>query len=316
MNIVVIGAGGIGAFYGLILHSVGNNIRFVARGENLKYLKKNNIKLTHPKYEIKANIETLSMEELLEENPNKTDVILLATKSMSTESICQKLSSWVKDIENPPYFVSLQNGVENENIMAKYYDDNFVIGGLTRLIVAHTISLGHVDSTGEVETILGAINPTKENQIFLQKLKSELDKTPTHTILSENIRVELWNKLIINNGVNAICALLKEKSGELINHQKTSIIVYNLMREACLASKAVGLNLEEDDAKKMFDLMKNFDSIKPSMWIDIENNRDLELEEICGVVIKYCEKQGLDAPYTRTVSTILEYLYDKKRLKF
>jgi 2-dehydropantoate 2-reductase len=49
------------------------------------------------------------------------------------------------------------------------------------------------------------------------------------------------------------------------------------------------------------------------MLIDLEKNRDLELEDICGVVIKNCEKQNLDAPYTRAVSTILEFSYNKQR---
>ena len=56
----------------------------------------------------------------------------------------------------------------------------------------------------------------------------------------------------------------------------------------------------------------NHDSIKPSMLVDVENNREIELDEICNVVIKNCEAQGLDAPYTRTISTLLEYTYYKK----
>jgi 2-dehydropantoate 2-reductase len=142
-----------------------------------------------------------------------------------------------------------------------------------------------------------------------------LDKTGTTTFVCEDIRLELWNKLIINNGVNAICALVQEESGPLIRDAKTSKLIYGLMSEAAKASNAVGVNLTQDDAKKMFELMTNFQSVKPSMWVDTENNRDLELDEICGVVIRNCEKQGLDAPYTRTISTLLEFVYNKKRAK-
>ena len=85
------------------------------------------------------------------------------------------------------------------------------------------------------------------------------------------------------------------------------------MSEAAQASNAVGINLTQDDAKKMFELYKKFQSVKPSMWVDKENNRELELEQICGVVIRNCEKLGFDAPYTRTISTILEFTYNNKR---
>ena len=313
MNIVVIGAGGIGAFYGMILHEVGCNVKFVARGENLQYLKTNNMKITHPNYIIEDKIDTLSMEQLLEENPEDYDAVIIATKAMSTEDISKSLALWTKESSKIPYYISLQNGVENEDIMAKYYKEEYVIGGLTRLIVSHTLGLGHVHCEGGVETLIGAIKPNDINKKFLEEFKAILDKTQTKTILCENIKLELWNKLIVNNGVNAICALVEEESGPLMKNDKTSKLIYGLMSEAAKASNAVGVNLTQEDADKMFELYTKFQSVKPSMWVDKENNRDLELEQICGVVVRNCEKLGVDAPYTRTISTLLEFTYNRKR---
>lgn len=316
MNVVIIGAGGIGAFYGMILHKAGCNVKFIARGENLQYLKKNNMKVTHTNYTIEDKIDTYSLDELTQIfKPEDIDAIFIATKAMSTESISRKLGLWTKNSTNIPYYISLQNGVENEDVMEQYYDRNYVIGGLTRLIVSHTVSLGHIHCEGEVQTLIGAINHGKKSSKFLEELKIFLDKTKTSTFICEDIRLELWNKLIINNGVNAICALVKEESGPLIRNEKTAKLIYGLMSEAAKASNAVGVNLTQDDADKMFELMTNFQSVKPSMWVDTENNRDLELDDICGVVIRNCEKLGVDAPYTRTISTILEFTYNKKRNK-
>jgi 2-dehydropantoate 2-reductase len=315
MNIVVIGSGGVGLFYGVIFHRIGHNVKFVARNENLEYLKNNKLKLSHSSFDFEEKVNAISMAELMSSNPSDVDVIFLATKSMSTEIISSQIAEWIKDNKVIPYFISLQNGVENEDIMAKSYPNEFVIGGLTRLIAAHTIRLGYVESTGEVQTILGAIKPTSANQFFLNNLKIELDKTNTTTFLSENIELELWNKLIINNGVNAICALLEEKTGILLRDEKVSKLIYGLMCETAIAAKAVGINITQENVNKMFKLMIKFESIKPSMWLDKLNNRDLELEDICGVVIKNCEKQGLDAPYTRAISTILEFSYNKQRVK-
>lgn len=314
MNVVVIGVGGIGAFYGMILHKAGCNVTFVARDQNLEHLKNNTMKITHPNYTIEDKIKTYSLDELTQTfNPQDIDAIFLSTKAMGTESISKQLSRWTKNSKKTPYYLSLQNGVENEDIMEQYYNKEYVIGGLTRLIVSHTISLGHVHCEGGVETLLGAIHHTKKNTLFLEKLKSILDKTDTKTIICQDIRLELWNKLIVNNGVNAICALVEEESGPLLKNEKTSKIIYGLMSEAALASNAVGVNLTQEDAKKMFELYKQFQSVKPSMWVDKENNRELELEQICGVVIKNCEKQGLDAPYTRTVSTLLDFTYNRRK---
>lgn len=314
MNIVVIGAGGIGAFYGMILHDIGCNVKFVARGKTLEYLKHNPMKVTHPNYIIEDTIESYSIDELVDIfQPQEVDLIILATKGMSTQAISKTLASWVQNSSKKPYYLSLQNGVDNEDIMEEYYPKEYIIGGLTRLIVSHTVKLGLVHCEGGVETLIGATHPNQNNALFLKSFKEQLDKTETKTILCENIKAELWNKLIVNNGVNAICALLEEESGPLLKNEKTTKIIYGLMREAALASNAVGLKLTEDDAKKMYELYIQFQSVKPSMWVDKENNRDLELDQICGIVVKNCEKQGFDAPYTRTVSTLLEFLYNRQR---
>lgn len=316
MNIVIIGAGGIGAFYGMILHKAGCNVKFIARGQNLKYLKKNPMKVTHTDYTIEDTIDTYSIDEFIQTfKPEEIDAIFIATKAMSTEAISQKLSIWTKNCKKLPYYISLQNGVENEDLMQKHYNKNYVIGGLTRLIVSHTLSLGHIHCEGEVQTLIGALNHNEKNRKFLEKLKTFLDKTETTTFICEDIRLELWNKLIINNGVNAICALVQEESGPLIKNKKTAKLISGLMSEAAIASNAVGVNLTQEDAHKMFELMTDFQSVKPSMWVDTENNRDLELDDICGIVIRNCEKLGVDAPYTRTISTLLEFTYNKKRQK-
>lgn len=315
MNFIIIGAGGVGSFYGVKLLMQGHNVKFIARGENLKYLKNNKLKLTHPDFIFEDYLDVISINELKSIDVNSIDAVFIATKSMSTNEVSKKLSLWIKNKNKIPYFISLQNGVENEDKMENYLPKEFIIGGLTRLIAVHIIKQGFVQAVGEVQTILGSIKPTKHSQEFLEKLKIELDNANTTTILTNNIKLELWKKLIINNGVNAICALLEEKSGTLINKKETSLLVYNLMKEAGLASHAVKVNISESDVDEMFELMKKFESIVPSMWVDKKNNRDLELDDICGVVIKNCEKQGLDAPYTRTIATILHMQYSKSRVK-
>jgi 2-dehydropantoate 2-reductase len=316
MNIVIIGAGGIGAFYGMILNAVDCNITFIARGETLDYLKENKMKVTYENTVFEEHIKSYNIDDFCKSvKPEEVDLLIIATKAMSTEAISKALSLWIKDAKKVPYYLSIQNGVENEDVMSAYYPKDYVLGGLTRLIVSHTIALGHVHCLGEVQTLMGALNHTKENNNFLNKLKTILDKTQTSTFICEDIKLELWNKLIINNGVNAICALLEERTRPLLTDEKTAKIIYGLMSETALAAKAVGVKISKEGVDKMFDLIKGFENLKPSMYVDLENNRDLELDEICGVVVRNCEKLGIDAPYTRTISTILEYTYNRKRAK-
>ncbi|MFY9090136.1 ketopantoate reductase family protein [Arcobacter aquimarinus] len=312
MRFLILGAGGIGSYFGARLIDAGHDVIFVARGKQLEALQQKKLKLQHPEFSFFKRVVSYNIDEIKKIQVQNFDAVLIATKSTSTLSLANDLKEWFANKKQIPYIISLQNGVDNEEILSTHLDKTHIIAGLTRKIGAHIVSPAVITATGTAETILGAIEPTKSNESFLNELKEVFNDAKIPTQISENINVELWKKLIINNGVNAICALLKEKTGEIMHHEKLSKIVYGLMNETAIAALNKGINISKNEVDDMFDLITNFDSIKPSMLVDVENNREIELDEICTVVIKNCEAQGLDAPYTRTISTILEYVYYKK----
>jgi len=309
MNFLILGAGGIGSFYGAKLISFGHNIKFIARGEHLKVMQQYGLKLQHPKFSFDEKVNSFSLETMKSEPLHDIDAVIITTKSTSTNLIAKELSSIFNSTNRHPFIVSLQNGVENEDILCNYFQKNKIIGGLARKIGAHIIKPGIIEATGAVETIIGAIEETKENQKFMEDFSKILNESDILCEITNDIKLELWKKLIINNGVNAICALLKVKTGIVMYHEKLSRIVYGLMNETAIAAKAVGVNISKESVQEMYELIKKFDSIKPSMLVDVEHNRPIELDEICTVVIKNCELQNLDAPYTRTISTLLSFDY-------
>ncbi|MDX1809737.1 MAG: 2-dehydropantoate 2-reductase [Sulfurospirillaceae bacterium] len=307
MHIAIIGAGGVGCYYGARLLDHGLDVSFIARGNHLEALQTNGLELTHPNFEFKGFVDTYDMETLLQRSSKEFDALIVLTKTMSTRDIALALSKWCKD--HTPYIISLQNGVENEEILASYINPQKIIGGLSVKIGAHIIAPGVVHAIGVAQTPLGLWKHSLEGERFLDTFTALLNASQIPASISKNIRLELWKKLAINNGVNAICALLEKKTGDIIHDKKLSKIVLGLMRETAIAAKVAHVDMSEKDVQEMFEVIRRFDSIKPSMLVDRENSRPLELDDICGVVIRNCESQGVDAPYTRTISTLLETLY-------
>jgi 2-dehydropantoate 2-reductase len=258
-------------------------------------------------------VKSCSLEELSQEDLESTDVIILAAKSTATNDISKQLSALYLTCKKKPYILSIQNGVENEEILCKYFPKQKVIGGLTRKIGAHIIKPGVVEVAGTaVETIIGAWEKRIDDEDILKSIEKDIKQSNLKCEVVEDIKLELWKKLVINNGVNAICALLHVKTGIVMHHEKISKIVYGLMSETAIAGEKVGVSISKANVDAMFNLISNFDSIKPSMLVDREYKRPLEIDEICGIVIRYCEALGKDAPYTRTVATLLEFVYEQE----
>jgi 2-dehydropantoate 2-reductase len=312
MKFLILGAGGIGSYFGARLINAGHEVIFVARAKQLEALQQKKLKLQHPEFCFSKKVIAYTIDEIKSFDAHYFDAVLLTTKSTSTLTLAKHLQMWFANEKNIPYIISLQNGVENEEILSESLNKQYIIAGLTRKIGAHIVSPAVISATGTAETILGSLEETKENQTFLKNLEQVLNEAKIPTQISLNIKLELWKKLIINNGVNAICALLKKETGVIMHHEKLSKIVYGLMNETARAALNIGIKISKKEIDDMFNLITNFDSIKPSMLVDVENNREIELDEICNVVIKNCEALGIDAPYTRTISTLLEYTYYKK----
>ena len=312
MNFLILGTGGIGAFYGARLLNSSNEVTFIARGTHLEAIKNNGLKVEHPDFSFFENVKVSELKDI-NFNSLNIDVIILTTKSTSTRIICKELSQKLSNIKNIPYLLSLQNGVENEKVLCEYFPKEKVLGGLTRKIGAHIIKPAYIKATGNVETLIGAIYKTKENTSFLEKLNKTINNSRIHSEVVDDINKELWKKLIINNGVNAICALLEIKTGILMNDKKLSSLVYGLMKETVSAAKACNVNINEDELNQMYELIKNFDSIKPSMLVDREFKRELEIDEICTVVINYNKKQNIDSAYTKTISYLLEFIIKENK---
>lgn len=312
MNFLILGTGGIGSYYGARLLNSSNEVTFVARGEHLEAIKKNGLRVEHPEFSFFEKVNAYELKDINFSSLN-IDVIILTTKSNTTKTIAKELLKKLSTLKKIPYILSLQNGVENEKILSEYFPIDKIIGALTRKIGAHIIKPSYIQATGKVETLVGSISETKENKVFLKELNRTINKASILCELVKDINKELWKKLIINNGVNAICALLEIKTGVLMNDEKLSSLVYGLMKETQCAAKACDVNISDDELNEMYELIKNFDSIKPSMLVDREYKRALEIDEICTVVINYNKKQNIDSAYTKTISYLLDFIYKNER---
>jgi 2-dehydropantoate 2-reductase len=305
LKLAIIGAGGIGGYLGAALANIGEDITFVARGEHLNAMQKGALHVSHPNFEFCQNVDAISLEELVGREANQYDGLIILAKSNQTKSIAQTLKPWLENAPSKPFVLSLQNGVGNEEILSQILGTRRIAGGLVVKISAHILSPGKIEALGDSQVIMGSLSENSKD--FINKLGRALVKAGIIVNISEDIQRELWKKLIINNGVNALCALLEVKTGIASHHPKLSQIVLGLMNETAQAARALHVNITQKDVDDMFKLIQNFDSIKPSMLVDVEQGREVELDAICGAVIRTLEDDNKDAPYTKTIAYLLEY---------
>lgn len=303
MVFVIHGAGGIGAYYGARLISAGHEVVFVARGAHLAAMRGKGLRVQHPDFNFQQKVEVVDQAELVETySPNDFELMLLTVKSGATEGVISGLKSWLERSNLP--VLSLQNGVDNEYQIEAHLGSARTVGGLAVRIGGHIIEPGRVEATGPAQIVMGAWRSASSNPQLQQRLKPVVEQFTSASIpttLSDDIARELWRKLLINNGVNPLSALLGCDTRTLTADPVLTKTVYRLMQEAALAASADGVQLDQADVEEMYQLICQFDPIKTSMLVDLEKNRPLELDAISGAVISRCRKLGQEAALTELI---------------
>jgi 2-dehydropantoate 2-reductase len=307
MRFIIVGAGGIGAYYGARLLAAGHNVVLVARGEHLQKLQTDGLQVLHPSFSFHGPVMACDQEELAQSyRLESADLVILTLKASQTDAWLESMAGWLRQADCP--VLSLQNGVDNELRIEQTVGRERTAGGLAVRIGGHVTQPGTVEATGPGEVILGAWPDEEQNQALQERLAPYVklfNDAVIPTTLTSRIQHELWLKLLINNGVNPLSALTRLDTRALTSDKVYGAIVHRLMREAAAAARADGVDISPEEVDNKFRLICQFDAIKTSMLIDREKGRPLELDAICGAVLRRSEALGIEAPFTALIDAFL-----------
>lgn len=313
MRFAILGAGGVGSYYGARLLQAGEDVVFVARGPHLAAIREQGLTVRHPQFAYQGKVRAFDLNGFLRARaPSDVDVAILCTKANATPELAVAMQGWLSADDAQFCCISLQNGIDNESLLAERLGEGRIVGGLAVRIGAHILRPGWVEAVGAAQVMLGEWpkgNGRRSSPAsrMVPALLAAFNNAGIPTQYTQDIRRELWRKLVINNAVNPLSALTGLDTRALTSHSEFSLVVYCLMQEAARAARADGVRLGKRDIDEMFALIRDFDPIKTSMLVDREKRRPLELEAICGAVRVRSRHLGVAAPYTDMVYALLKH---------
>lgn len=308
MRFLVVGAGGIGCYYGARLQAAGHEVVFVARGEHLRVMQQQGLQVEHAELHFARPVVAVSESDVLARySAGEFDLILLCFKAFDTLDWLVRMTDWLETAATP--VLSLQNGVDNEPLIAAQIGTARTLGGLAVRIGGHITAPGCVAADGPAQIIMGpwpqADSIDSDGYRWLQQLNRVFIDAGIPARVTPDIALELWRKLLINNGVNPLSALTGLTTRELVQDPYFGQSVRQMMLETAAVAQVDGVSLNNDDIDEMIALLNSFDAIKTSMLVDHEKGKPLELDAICGAVIRRADQAGIDTPVNRLVYALL-----------
>lgn len=285
MKFAVMGAGGVGAYFGGLLAQKGHEVTLIARGEHLKALQENGLTVhsVHGDFQLPLKAVADPQEVGL------VDVVLFTTKGFDIKKTTEQILPILKE---DSMVLNLQNGVGNEEIMAEVVGKERVLGGLT-----------YIETTIEAPGII-AQKSAKRDIIFgemdgqiterAKQLLSVFQEAGIPTVLSGNIQKDIWKKFMFISSFSAITTITELPAGDVWACEKTDQLFCKLLKEVKHVARANGIELSDEDVEVAYQIGHNFaPTTKSSMLVDFERRKPIEVDSLSGAVVKYGKKQML-----------------------
>ena len=301
MKILVMGSGGVGGFFGAVLARSGLEVWFVARGNHLAAMKAGGLRIRSSagNWIVPAGTMTDHPSEA-----GTADVVLFCVKSYDTEETAQQLAP----ILSPQsVIISLQNGIENEEILHRTVPKATIFGGAA-YISARISAPGEILETGGLQRIafgpmFGPIDKRAAEilAVFLQAgIKADL---------RQDMRAELWRKFTFITSVGSLTALTRLNHRDMLASPETMDLVFAAMKETETIARAHGVLFEPLNPDKVIEGLRRFDGdTRSSMYYDLMNEKPLEIESLNGTIVRMGKEANVPTPIHQTIyASLLPY---------
>jgi 2-dehydropantoate 2-reductase len=298
MKIAIIGAGGVGGYFGARLAQAGADVHFVARGAHLAALRRDGLRVESPLGDIHLP------DVQVTDNPadiGRADIVWLAVKLWDTEAAVQPMRSVVGPETG---IISFQNGVTKDDVLRAAFGEAAVMGGVG-YIAANIDRPGVIKHTGTMQRLIfGEYDGRRSARA--QELLDACVRGGINAELSDDIRKAIWEKFVFLVGLSGATATIRDTIGPIRSNPRSRAFLFDLMRETVDVGRALGVALPADFAEQRLNFVDGLpDVMTSSMHHDLRAGKRLEVSWLSGGVAQLGERAGVATPMNRAVWNIL-----------
>lgn len=298
MKIAVIGSGAMGSLYGGILAENGHEVYLIDVYEpHVNKINEAGLSIVKDGQErIIKNVKATTDSTVV----GIVDLALVFVKSTITD-IAVKQNSCLFD--DNTIVLTLQNGAGNIEKINTVVKSEQIIAG-TSANGASMLGPGKINHAGNGGTVIGELNGcTTDRIINLQKLLDVTELGPCK--ISNNVVGLIWDKLLVNVGINALTALTGLKNGQLLENKESIEILEKAVNEGIAVANRLGIKLTYNNSEHCKDVCRKTSKNTSSMLADVLNKRRTEVENINGVIAREGKKLGIDTPINETLTNLI-----------
>jgi 2-dehydropantoate 2-reductase len=297
VRIAVVGAGGVGGYFGGRLAAAGEDVAFLARGAHLEAIRREGLSITSPLGD--ARIEPVrASADPAEIGPS--DLVIVAVKNWSTEEAGRAAA---RMLAPGGEVVSFQNGVEAWDVLAGLVEAP-VLGGVA-YIGAWIERPGRIVHMGTLQGLAFGDFEGRSSEAAV-RLLSACRQAGIDAEISGDIRRKIWEKFVFLSAHSAMTALARLPIGAIRESPSAWALYGQAIREAAAVAGASGVPISPDAVDRILEFARELRAdAGSSLLTDLSRGNRLESPWLCGAVDRMGRAAGLETPVQSMAAAIL-----------
>jgi 2-dehydropantoate 2-reductase len=284
----VIGTGAIGGYYGGKLAHAGNDVHFLFHSD-----------YTHVK-EHGFRVDSIGGDFIVPgtnaygaaADMPKCDVVLVGLKT-TNNGILKDILQHI--VHKDSIVILIQNGLGVEDDLARDMPGLQTAGGLA-FICSNRIGAGHIHHLDQGRINIGAYGDASRD--VLKRVCDDFTSAGVESHLAEDLMFARWQKLVWNIPFNGLTVVLGSETDRIMKNESALALVREMMNEVVDGANACGVPLKREFIDAMIETTMKMPPYSPSMKLDWDNRRPMEIEYI----------------YTRPVAAALAHGFDMRKI--
>ena len=301
MNVLIVGAGAMGGLLGARLSRAATGLHLLDSDRRLVTAVR------------RAGLEVEELDggrtraepaitDRIEEVPAPIDLVVVMVKAAATHGA---VASVLGRCHEQTLFLTLQNGIGHGPAIAALVGDARLLLGTTAQ-GATLLEPGRIRHGGNGTTHIGCLASAAVADA--RRVVDLFNRAGLQAFFSERIEDRIWQKLLINIGINAVTALTAIPNGRVASQANARALAERAVAEALAVAERLGIQVGERVLEQMLAVAEATGTNRSSMLQDLERKRATEIDAINGAIVRYGEDLGIPTPVNWTLTQLIKVI--------
>mgnify|MGYP000879322902 FL=1 len=301
-QIMMVGAGSVGGFFGAHLAKNNPNVSFLLRPSTLEAVKRNGLTIKSAKGNFTVHPPAASDPRQLA----TPDLIILAVKAYDLDEVMTQLEPVLTE---RTVILTLQNGIDTEDRIISRLHRDCVVGGVA-FIYSKIVEPGVIEHYKRGGVAIGELMGHKSERV--SQITDIFKQAGISCQLSEDIRKSKWEKMCWNCVFNPLTVVIDDKVAKALDHPEMAGVIRQIVGEVAAVSAAVKVPLAPDMAEKVVKWTQELRDIHTSMYDDWKAKRPTEIDYLNGYIVRVGRELGIPTPVNEALTAMVKTITEKE----